>query len=245
MNITGELWLAARDIARSSAMHRALMLVVPYACVLVGLDVAAHYGEISNAHLPAHFFMSSDYSFGEFLEYGMTACAAVFMGLCWLRARSPVYLANAILFAWLTLDNAYEYHEEFGLALAPVLPVPGWLPLHANHLGELIFFAIVGTIWLAGMVSAHRRAERREAAYGVLIGACIAGTAVFGVFVDLLTSLGEHSLTVLNVFAFVEDEGEFAMILVMFAVSVGIFDVERRRAEAQAPRSRGLQTATA
>lgn len=241
----GELVGAARDIARSRAMHRALMMIVPYACVLVGLDVAAHYGEVTNAHLPVQFFMSEDHSFAEYLEYAMTGCAALFMALCWLRSRAAVYLANATLFVWLTLDNAVEVHEQFGHAVAPILPVPGWLPLQANHLAELFFFGAVGAVWLAGMISAHLRSERREAAYGLLIGACVAGTAVFGVFVDLLTSLGQHTPAWLNLLAFLEDEGEFAMIMLMFSASVGIFDIERRRVAAAAPVPERLRTAAA
>lgn len=245
MNTIGELWRALRDIAVSRALHRALMIVVPYACVLVGLDVAAHYGDATGAYLPVQFFMSEDHSFAEFLEYAMTGSAALLMALCWQRSHAPVYLANAVLFVWLTLDNWIEVHEQFGLALGPWLPVPGWLPLAANHLAELMFFGAVGAVWLAGLVSAHRRSEGREAAYGLIIGACIAGTAVFGVVVDLLTSLGAHSQGWLNAYAFIEDEGEFAMLLLTFAVSVGIFDVERRRMPAPLPVQRGLRSARA
>lgn len=224
-----DLRQAVIDIAASRAVHRVLMLVVPYACVLVGLDVAAHYGEVTDAHLPVQFFMSEDHSFGEFLEYSMTGSAAVLMALRWLRSRAPFYFASAVLLAWLTLDNWVEVHEQVGNALAPVLPVPAWLPLEANHLGELFFFGAVGAIWLAGTASAFLRSEKREAAYGVLIGACVIGTAGFGVFVDTLTSLGEHSLASLNILAFLEDEGEFAMLMLTFAVCVGIYDVEQRR----------------
>lgn len=241
----GDLKQAVIDVALSRAMHRVLMLIVPYACVLVGLDVAAHYGDATGAYLPVQFFMSEDHSFGEFLEYSMTGSAALLMLLRWQRARAPFYLASAILFAWLTIDNWVEVHEQVGLALAPVLPVPAWLPLKANHLGELFFFAAVGAVWLAGTVSAYLRSEKREAVYGVMIGACIVLTAVFGVFIDTLTSLGEHTPNVLNFLAFLEDEGEFAMLMLTFAVSVGIYDVERRRDTAAAGTPKALRTASA
>lgn len=241
----GDLKQAVIEIASARAMHRVLMLIVPYACVLVGLDVAAHYGDATGAYLPVQFFMSEDHSFGEFLEYAMTASAALLMAGRWLRTRAPFYLASALLFAWLTLDNWVEVHEQFGLALAPVLPVPAWLPLHANHLGELFFFAAVGAVWLAGMASAYVRSQQREAIYGLLIGACIALTAVFGVFIDTLTSLGQHAPNMLNFLAFLEDEGEFAMLMLTFAVSVGIYDVERRRDAAVPAAPKALRTASA
>lgn len=224
-----ELWTTGLEIARSRALHIALMVVIPYACVLVGLDVAAHYGDATGAALPVQFFMSQDGSFAEFLEYSLTTAAAALLFLVWLRSRATVYLTSAILFVWLTLDNWGEMHEQLGFILSADMPAFSWLPVHANHLAETLVFGIVGMVWLAGMALALRQADKRAAIHGVLIAACIAGAAVFGVAVDMVTSWGEHTPGVLNLLAFIEDEGEFVMIIAMFAVSVGIFDVERRR----------------
>lgn len=224
-----ELWSTGLEIVRSRALLAALMVVIPYACVLVGLDVAAHYGDATGAALPVQFFMSQDGSFAEFLEYSLTTAAAVLLFGVWLRTRAAVYLTSAVLFVWLTLDNWGEVHERLGFVLAADMPLFAWLPVHPNHLAETLVFGMVGLVWLAGMVLALRQADKRAAIHGVLIAACIAGAAVFGVAADMMTSWGEHTPGVLNVLAFIEDEGEFAMIIAMFAVSVGIFDAERRR----------------
>jgi hypothetical protein len=103
------------------------------------------------------------------------------------------------------------------------------VPVQPHHLAESLVFGLVGLLWLAGMAVALRQADTRAAVYGTLIALCIAGAAVFGIVVDLVTSWGEHGPAVLNLLAFIEDEGEFAMILVMFALCVGIYDVETRR----------------
>ena len=95
------------------------------------------------------------------------------------------------------------------------------------------------------MARALRQADRRAAIHGVLIAVCIAGAAVFGVAVDMVTSWGEHTPGVLNLLAFIEDEGEFTMIVIMFALSVGIFDVEARRLKSQTSAQGGLRTASA
>lgn len=239
------LWTAGLEIACSRALHVALMLVIPYACVLVGLDVAAHYGDATGAALPTQFFMSQDGSFAEFLEYSLTTAAAVLLFLVWLRSRAAVYLTSALLFVWLTLDNWGEVHEQLGFSFAADMPAAPWLPVHPNHLGETAVFGAVGLVWLAGMALALRQADKRAAVHGVLIAACIAGAAVFGVAVDMVTSWGEHSPGVLNLLAFIEDEGEFVMIIAMFAVSVGIFDVERRRSSAVSGANGPLRTAGA
>lgn len=217
------------ELLRSPALRLALMGVVPYACVLVGLDVAAHYGDATGAALPVQFFMSQDGSFAEFLEYSLTSAAAVLLFVLWLRGRVLVFLTRAILFGWLTLDNWGEVHERVGFVLGAALPVISWVPVQPHHLAEALVFGLVGLVWLAGMAVALRQADTRAAVYGTLIAMCIAGAAVFGIAVDLVTSWGEHGPEVLNLLAFIEDEGEFAMILAMFALCVGIYDVETRR----------------
>ena len=52
-----------REICRAPALRIAALLVLPYAGVLVGLDVAARYGELTGAHLPYQFFLSQDLGF--------------------------------------------------------------------------------------------------------------------------------------------------------------------------------------
>lgn len=217
------------QLLRSPAMRLVLMCIVPYACVLVGLDVAAHYGDATGAALPTQFFMSQDGSFAEFLEYALTAAAAVLLFVLWLRSRALVYLTSAILFVWLTIDNWGEVHEQVGYLLGAALPVIAGVPVEPHHLAETLMFVLVGVVWAAGMVVALRQADKRAALYGVLIAACIAGAAVFGIAVDLVTSWGHHGAGVLNLLAFIEDEGEFAMIIAAFALCVGIYDVETRR----------------
>jgi hypothetical protein len=233
------------ELARSRALHIALMGVIPYACVLVGLDVAAHYGDVTGAALPTQFFMSQDGSFAEFLEYSLTSACAVMLFVVWLRTRAAVYLTSAILFGWMTLDNWGEVHEQLGFSFAADMPVFAWLPVHPNHLAETAVFGLVGLVWIAGMLMALRQANIRAAIHGALIAACIAGAAVFGVAVDMVTSWGEHTPGVLNLLAFIEDEGEFVMIIAMFALCVGIFDVEGRRVGAGAASGKDLRTANA
>lgn len=205
---------------------------MPYIGVLVGLDVAAHYGEITDAHLPAQFFLSQDHSFGECLEYAFTAAVAVMLLTLWRRAGATAYLANAVLFLWLTADNAIEFHEAFGHWIAPWLPVPAGSPVAANDVGELMMFAGVGLLWLVGLWSSLRLARPRPAIYALLLAGCIVAAAFFGVVVDMVVVWGEHTLALIEIETWLEDGGEFAMICASFFLMVGIYDVEKRRLKA-------------
>ncbi len=216
------------ELFANPAWRRIAFFLLPYAGVLAGLDVAAHYGELTGAALPAQFFLSKDGGFGEFLEYSLTAAMAVMLFLLWRRTGAAIFLVNALLFVFLTADNSLEFHEAFGKWSAPALPQD--LPLPANDIGEMLLFAEVGTLWAAAFVMALLRSELRPAAYSLILAAGVAGAAFFGVVADAVTSWGDKSDFWIVLEAWIEDGGEFAMIVVTFLAACALFDIERRRA---------------
>ncbi len=217
-----------RAVAASRAVRTAMLWLWPYAGVIVGLDLAAIYGDATGAALPAQFFISHDHSFGEFLEYGLTTSCAVMLFVMWRRLGATAYLANAAMMLWLTLDNVMEFHETFGHWAAPGIPLPVGSPVAANDVGELLFFGLLGGFWLIGLASALLSAQRRAAAHSLLIAAGIGCAAVFGVAVDL-SALGAHTLAALEFQTWLEDGGEFAFINLTFLMVVAFYDAEKRR----------------
>ena len=217
------------DIVMSNATLRAAFFLLPYAGVLIGLDVAAHYGSLTDAELPVQFYLASDRSFGEYLEYALTAAIAVMMFLMWRRARAMVYLANAVLFVWLTIDNWIELHETFGQVAAPLFPQHSAIPVEPSHLAEASLMVAVGAFWLGSLALAVRSIQGRELVFNVALAACVFGAALFGVVVDLLVVWGEQGKVLHAILTFTEDAGEFAMIIAAFLLTVGFFDREYRR----------------
>ena len=216
-----------RDLVRSPAFRNSALLVLPYASLLVGLDIATRYGELTGALLPRDFMLSQDRSLGEYLEYGLMTAMAIMLLRMWRRDGSPLYLVNAILFVVLTLDNALEIHEAFGFWIAPILPQN--LPISAHHLGEPLMFAGIGVLWLAGLGLALRAARIDSVLNSLIIVGCIGATAMFGVVEDAVVSYGTHSDLMIVTEAFIEDAGEFAMIILAFLFTVAIYDAARRR----------------
>ena len=216
-----------REIFAARALRIAALLILPYAGVLVGLDVAARYGEVTGAHLPYQFFLSQDLGFGEYLEYALMTAIAALLFLLWRRDGSPIYLVNALLFAVLAADNAFEVHEKFGYWVAPWMPQR--LPIEPHHLGEPLLFLLIGGVWLAGLAASLKASRSRPVINALLITGCIAATAVFGIVVDELVVYGPHPATMTQIEAFIEDGGEFAMIVIAFLLTVAMFEVERNR----------------
>lgn len=235
--LAAEARAQACAILASPAVRRAIMWLWPYAGVLVGLDLAAHYGDATGAALPAPFFISQDHSLGEVFEYALTASCAVMLLVLWRRLGATAYLANAVMMAWLTLDNVLEFHEAFGHWVAPAIPLPPASPIAGNDVGEALFFAAVGGFWLIGLASALLGAQPRAAVRSLYIAAGIAGAAAFGVAVDIVVTWGPHSRALLNFETWLEDGGEFAFINLTFLVVVAFFHAERT-----AWRARRLET---
>jgi hypothetical protein len=217
------------EVARSPAVRTAMLWLWPYAGVLVGLDMAAHYGDATGAALPAQFFISQDHSFGEFLEYGLTGSCAVMLWAMWRRLGATAYLAHAVMMVWLTFDNLMEFHEAFGHFVAPWIRLPAGAPVAAHDVGELLFFAAVGGFWLVGLASALFGAQTRAAVHSLIIAGGIAGAAVFGVAVDMMVTWGPHTVAMLDFQTWLEDGGEFAFINLTFLAVVAFYDAEKRR----------------
>ena len=234
-SLTDEALAAGREVLASPAVRKAMFWLWPYVGVIVGLDVAAHYGDATGAALPVQFFISQDHSFGEFFEYSLTSACAVMLFLMWRRLGGMAYFANAAMMAWLTIDNAMEFHEAFGHWIAPALPVPASSPVHANDVGEMLFFAMIGAIWLAGLASALLSSRPKAAVHSLYIAGGIACAAVFGVLVDMMVTWGPHTLAQTDFQAWLEDGGEFAFINLTFLMVVAFFDAEKRRWRAAAP----------
>lgn len=222
-----EVWGALGDVVANHAWRRVAFFLLPYAGVIAGMDVAAHYGSVTDALLPAQMYISKDEGFGEYLEYSLTAAAAVMLVLLWLRTRAGIYLVNALLFIYLTADNSLQFHEQFGHWIAPSMPQA--TPLPANDLGEMLLFALIGAAWLCSLLAALIRAELRPAAYALILAGGIAGAAFFGVVADAVTSWGNKSDYLITFEAWLEDGGEFVMIIATFLACCAIFDIERRR----------------
>ena len=222
-----------RIIARTPAVRLAAFVLLPYAALLVGMDIAARYGDLTGQELPVQFLLSQDRSFGEYLEYALMAATAIMLGLIWKSGAPAAYGFIAVLFLILDGDNAFEIHESFGFLVAPL--VPAGLPMEAHHLGEPILFLGVGMLWLAGIASTLRRAEQVHILNMLTITLCIGATAFFGIIVDAAVNFGAQNETAIQIEAFVEDGGELAMIIVTFLAVIGIYEHHRWTATETTP----------
>lgn len=216
----------------SKAFLFALVLILPWAAFLVGLDAAYIYGRIEGDPLPWQLHLSEEGAFAEWFEYALTLSAATCMAQLWRRERAPAFAAAAATFLWLTLDNALALHEAGGAVLAPMLR--GFAGDHSADLGELVVFAAAAFAIILVLSAALRASERGASARVLCVLLPVAVGAGFGVAMDFVSHFASDALAARLGFDFVEDAGELAMLCLAaaFAFAVRFDALTAHRAEA-------------
>ncbi|MFN3725860.1 MAG: hypothetical protein ACK4SZ_06105 [Allosphingosinicella sp.] len=204
----------------SKAFLVALVLILPWAAFLVGLDAAYIYGRIEGDPLPWQLHLSEEGAFAEWFEYALTLSAATCMAQLWRRERAPAFAAAAATFLWLTLDNALALHEAAGVVLAPMLR--GFAVDHAADLGELVVFAAAAFAIILVLSAALRASERGASAQVLCVLLPVAVGAGFGVAMDFLAHFASDALAARLGFDFVEDAGELAMLCLAAAFAFAV-----------------------
>ena len=191
------------------------------------------------------FSLATDRGAGELFQYGKEAVLIGAGVVLFRRSRQWLYLALAALVAGLLLDDAFQFHERAGEALARAWSLPGGDAVRPQDLGEIAALALwVGpVVALAGL--AYLRASAEARAHARAFGVGIALLAAFGVGVDLLhrTVAGVWGLDF--ALASLEEGGELAVMSVIVAAAVRVAAGPRagrrpsrwRRAPAGAPRA--------
>ena len=210
----------------SRAFLVALVLILPCAAFLIGLDAAYVYGRIDGEMLPWQFNLSEEGALAEWFEYALTFAAAVWMIQLWRRERAPAFAAAAATFLWLTLDNALALHEAAGAGFAPLLTAVAGE--RAADLGELIVFGVVALVIIVVLSSAVRASGRGAAARVLCVMVPVAVGAGFGVAMDFVSHFAADSPAARLAFDFVEDSGELAMLCLAAAFATALrFDAPR------------------
>jgi hypothetical protein len=223
----------------SKALLLALVLILPCAAFLVGLDAAYIYGRIDGEVLPWQLNLSEEGALGEWFEYALTLSATLWMIQLWRQERAPAFAAAAAAFLWLTFDNALGLHEAGGAGLAPLLG--GIAGERAADLGEVIMFGLAALAIVGVLSAAIRRSERSAAARTLCVMLPVAAGAVFGVATDFASHFLADSHEAGLAFDFVEDSGELVMLCLATAFAAAV----RFNAPESSVAERSLQPSTA
>ncbi|MDY6948808.1 MAG: hypothetical protein SXG53_24195, partial [Pseudomonadota bacterium] len=139
------------------------------------------------------------------------------------RTRAVLYLGWAVVFAFLLLDDAFQFHENFGHWLGSQYSLPVAFGLRSEDIGELLFASLIGgaTVLLIGFGYWRGDADARIVARDIALLVIV--LAALGVGVDMLHVITYFKAPLLGqVLLIVEDGGE---MLVVSAIAAYTFNI--------------------
>jgi hypothetical protein len=218
---------------------------VEVAAALIVADLAVIALHMLHEYLPRRvfeldlfgrgFYVDTEGGFGECFQYAKLGVTAGLLLLIYARRRAPSYLALAVVFAYLLLDDAFQIHEFVGLHLVSRLGLAGLVGARPQDSGELIVMAATGSVLLAQLALAYRASGTEDRRPVPVYLALLILLAFFGVFVDMLHMALRGIVTGL---ALVEDGGEMLVVSLIVAYTACLYRERGMPAASPAP-SRG------
>lgn len=169
------------------------------------------------------FSLEADNGVPEAFQYVKQFWVALCMLTLFRRTGQAVYAGWTIVFAFLLLDDAFQFHEQVGNWLGRQYSLPVAFGLRPDDVGELLFASVVGgaTVLLIGFGFWHGDADARIVSRDTaLLVVMLAG---LGVGVDILHVITYFKAPLLAQFLLiVEDGGE---MLVVSVIAAYVFNV--------------------
>lgn len=171
------------------------------------------------------FSLEADNGIPEAYQYVKQFWLALCMVGLFRRTRAVVYLGWALVFGFLLLDDAFQFHEHFGQWLGGQYTLPAAFGLRPEDIGELLFAAAFGgvTVLLIGFGYWRGEWDARTVSRDMAILVVVLGG--LGVGVDLLHVITYFKAPLLAQFLLIlEDGGEMLVVSALVAYSVNVLN---------------------
>lgn len=181
-----------------------------------------------------NWLLNLDGSYPEMFGYGKLAVAAVLLVVLARRGPKLLYLTWSLVMLVMVIDDAAQLHERAGRSIATTLDLSGAFGLRGQDLGELIFWAVVGTLLLALLAIAHvgiTATDRRRSAG--LFG-CLLLLGFFGIIVDMVHVLLSDWDRPRRIAIIIEDGGELMALSILLVYVVWLLTLTTQAASIEA-----------
>jgi hypothetical protein len=162
---------------------------------------------------PPDAVIFDDGGIAEVFGYVKAAASVVVMAVIAVRTRQAVWIAWALLFAVVILDDSLMLHETWGVELAAVLDlrIAG---LREQDAGELIVWVLLGVIPAVLVLVAHLRSDATTRSRSLRVGWLFAALLVVAIGLDVLVvATGPSQLSAM--LALAEDGGELILLTLL------------------------------
>jgi hypothetical protein len=129
--------------------HRLVIVLFATDAAFVLLHLALGRGVFHNELLS----MYHDGGFAEWFQYTKEFWIFVLLAILAVRKRSGLLFTLSLLFAYLLVDDSRQLHEKLGRVITE------WAALQNHNLGELLWSAAVGAIFLVPIGLGYLRSD--------------------------------------------------------------------------------------
>jgi hypothetical protein len=165
------------------------------------------------------FNIEEDKGVAEFYQYIKVFSIVVLLGVISVKKSAWNYVAWALVFTYLLVDDSMQIHENVGRALALNLDLPPAFGLRARDFGELAVTATAGILLAAVLAWAYRTGSQMFRKVSRDLVLLILLLVFFGVVVDMVHEALDLGWQVRFILGLVEDGGEMvAMSLIAWYV---------------------------
>lgn len=159
--------------------------------------------------------IETDGGYPEIYQYLKFFWLAVLLTRLSAKRRETSYLAWALLFTYLLLDDSLAIHERIGSLIAANLNFAPPLGLRLQDLGELAVSATAGIILLPLLVLAYKNGSAMFRRFSQDMAILFSILLLFGVGVDMLHSAIKLGREVGFILGTLEDSGEMLAVSLM------------------------------
>lgn len=191
-------------------------------CILATIVVDG-LGFLRGSQLAVHPWIAvyMDRSVPEMYGYVLSLGTALLLLGCYLRFSIRVFVFWACFYVFVAVDDAFSYHEEFGMVLVQTLgltALPGLRPVDS---GELIAWALAGFVLLVPLGWSLMKRQSGTWSVFFLFGIIGAALFFFGAMVDMLHELFTGPLR--RMVNWTEDGGELLVQSLALAVALVLY----------------------
>lgn len=178
------------------------------------------------AALPERWNIISDYGWPEMFNHVKWAGVVLCLAALYLRTRLPVFAAMAVGYVIVLADDRLGLHEAGGEALALRLPILHRLGMAPHEAGELVMWAMFGSVIVFVAVLGFLATPRAERGVAKPFLLAFLGVLFFGVGMDVVQEpfrmIPGEALQYWTIYALrlIEDGGEMYMTSLNLAVAV-------------------------
>lgn len=205
-----------------------VLLISQHAVLYVLHDL----GRVSG--LPQLLDITQEGSVSEFLNWGKWLVISLLLLVLWTRTKMSTALGFAVAFAVIAADDILMLHEGKGSALVSQLGLEDRLGLRAQDMGELLVYALLGTIVAGAILLGLLAADAGGRRVGRVLLAFLASLVFFAVGFDMLHALLANVRGLNFLLGMIEDGGEMIVGSLCLAFCAGLLALAPRAEPAAA-----------